>query len=157
MHGRPARDVLHLEGVAGRIRARRDDLLRIAYEEGQIGPIGAPYLAVFLGDLVIHVRLGGLGVEHDLEPDPGELAFVDRAHGTFERRDVHASEAFRDARRDIGRDMRIVRDARVQAGKILGEQIGRDAMPHVIDDLKQSGPTQRAPSYPPPRSRGRWR
>ena len=105
VHRRPARDVFHLEDVAGRGFARCHDLLRVVAEEDKRIAIGRTHLTVLLGHLIIHVRHGRSAVVHHLEAKPSQLAFVDGAKRAFERGDIGCRQTCGDVGQSCRRHM----------------------------------------------------
>ena len=95
VHRGAARDVLHLERVAGRVRPRRHDLLRVVAEEHERLAVGRALVAVLLRHLVVGVALSRVRIVDDLETEPGEVALLHRAQGALERGRVVGREAFR--------------------------------------------------------------
>ena len=135
MHAGTARDVLHLEEVARRVLAAGHDLLGIAAEEDERLAVGRTPLAVLLGDLVVHVGLGGLGVGHELEADPGKLAGVQGGDGALENGHVGHSDAVDEGVKHDGRHVLLARKGlRLEAGEILHGENRRLALLEGLDD-----------------------
>ena len=135
VHARATRDVLHLEQVARRVLAAGHDPLGIAAEEDKRLTVGRTLLAVLLGDLVVHVGLSGLRVEHELEADPGELTGVHSGDGTLEDGHVGRSDAVDEGVKHDGRHVLLARkNLRLEAGEVLHGENRRLALLEGLDD-----------------------
>ena len=96
VHRGAARDVLHLEHIARRVRARRCKLLRVVAEEHERLAVGGTHVAVLLRHFVVGVALRLVRIVDDLEAEPCKVAFVHRAQRTLERGNIVGREACRD-------------------------------------------------------------
>ena len=135
VHAGAARDVLHLEQVARRVLAAGHDLLGVTAEEDERLAVGRTLLAVLLGDFVVHIGLGSLGVEHELEANPGKLTGLHGSDGTLEDRHVGHGDAV-DERVEHGRRHVLLasKGLRLEAGKVLCGENGRLALLEGLDN-----------------------
>ena len=135
VHARATGDVLHLEQVARRILAAGHDLLGVAAEEDERLTVGRAPLAVLLGDFVVHIGLGSLGVKHELEADPGKLAGVHGGDGTLENRHVGHSDAVDESIEHDRRHVLLARKSlRLEAGEVLRRENRRLALLEGLDN-----------------------
>ena len=135
VHAGAARDVLHLEQVARRVLATGHDLLGVAAEEDERLAVGRTLLAVLLGNLVVHIGLGSLGVEHELEANPGKLTGLHSSDGTLEDRHVGHGDAV-DERVEHGRrHVLLAREGlRLEAREVLRRENRRLAPLESLDN-----------------------
>ena len=135
VHARATRDVLHLEQVARGVLAAGHDLLGVAAEEDKRLTVGRTLLAVLLGDFVVHVGLSSLGIEHELEADPGKLAGVHGGDGTLEDGHVGHSDAVDESVKHDRRHVLLAREGlRLEAGEVLRRENRRLALLEGLDD-----------------------